>query len=93
MNRIPIRTVSDLQLHHAPFTLLRTLIASGITWCVAIICTLCSVSLYVLFRTFLTITHLSFRCVVYILLGTVFLCCAIILGILSIITLGAISLP
>jgi hypothetical protein len=93
MNRSPNISISAPLLVRTPFKVLCTLVASLITWSIAFVCTLCSVSLHVLYRVIRTITQLSFKCVVYILLGTIFLCCAVILGILSIVTLGAISLP
>lgn len=73
--------------------LLSTATVSLFTWLIAFVVTIVSLSLSLLFGTIRAITRLSFRCIVYILLGTLFLLGLVLGAILSIITLGAISLP
>lgn len=66
---------------------------SFFTWLIACIVTVVSLSVSLVLGVLRAITSLSFKCIVYILLATIFIL-GIILGvILSIITLGAISLP
>lgn len=79
--------------HRPPITTKLTAAVSLITWLIAFVITVVSLSFCLVVGTIRAITKLSFRCIVYILLGTLFILGAILGIILSIITLGTISLP
>lgn len=75
---------------------LRLIFRAGIKsaiWIIALLFTLISITFHLIWSSVTAITRLSFRCIVYMLLGTVFVCSVVLLAILSIITLGAVSLP
>lgn len=72
---------------------LSSTLISGFTWIVALLFTFVSISLQLSFTFARTLLRLSLKWAVYLLLGTIFLCAAFLLAVLSIITLGAVSLP
>ncbi len=93
MKTTHIPQTANFKTGKTSFQLLTGSILSLATWIIALLFTLLSVTFQLVWRVGTGITRLSFRCIVYMLLGTIFLCSVILLGILSIITLGAISLP
>lgn len=68
-------------------------VLSLLTWAIALLFTVCSITVRLGVRLARTITELSAKCIFYIVLGTLLFCGLVILGVLSVITLGAISLP
>lgn len=68
-------------------------ILSGLTWIIALLFTLLTVSYKLSYIVVANLIRYSLKWSVYLLLGTLFLCSAFILIVLSIMTLGAISLP
>lgn len=88
-------SVTIQQVIHRPSitALLTGTAVSLFTWLIACIVTVASLSFSLVFGITRAISRLSFRCIVYILLGTLFILGAVLGVILSIITLGTISLP
>lgn len=81
--------LSSLSLFHV----LSTTLISGLTWLVALLFTCISIALQLTFISIRTVIRFTLKWSVYLLLGTIFLCCAFLLAVLSVITLGAVSLP
>lgn len=72
---------------------IHSLALSAFTWLVAMLFTLCSILFRVIFFTIDTVVRYVLKWSVYLLLGTLFICGALILAALSLITLKALSLP
>ncbi|WP_163338671.1 hypothetical protein [Desulfopila sp. IMCC35008] len=68
-------------------------ILSGFTWIVALLFTILTVVFRLSYMLVANLLHYCLKCSVYLLLGTLFVCSAFVLIVLSIMTLGAISLP
>lgn len=62
-------------------------------WLIALVLTIISIVLRSALRLLMAVTGLSFRWLLYLVLGTALACTVVILAALSIITLGAVSLP
>lgn len=69
------------------------LLLSLVTWLIALALTVISITLRLVLRLLFAVTSLSFRWLFYIVLGAVLACTVAVLAVLSIITLGAVSLP
>lgn len=93
MNSLRFHAIRECDIRQLSIWLVRGVVIGLSTWLIAVLFTVISVVFQILRVVLQIITKLSFKCIVYILLGTLFLCVAFILAVMSVITLGAISLP
>lgn len=93
MNYIRMPIYAGIEIGQMSLRLFTGSIITLTTWCIALLFTCISIFYHLTRGSIILITRLSFRCIVYMLLGTVFICTIVLLAILSIITLGAVSLP
>ena len=85
----PTGKLPSLSLPHVSSTAL----VSGLAWFVALLFTCITLLVQFTYFSLRAVIGFILKWSVYLLLGTVFLCCAFLLAVLSVVTLGAVSLP
>ena len=93
MNNLTPKHATGIQPSLSLPHVVSTALVSGLTWFVALLFTCISLLVQCTYITLRTVIGFILKWSVYLLLGTIFLCCAFLLGVLSVITLGAVSLP